>query len=439
MARFDFQSPGAGFTDQITDMLAQRKAEERQRMLDQLTVNADRRAQEVAARQQSEHEEQMRGMGQEREIGLVNALGVGRSRGDDLSTLSPEQRELFSKYGRTTQFPGTQVSTTTEMEGVDGLQTEVAPPTPPRMGYVGTPQEMEDERRRAADASAIARMMESDNPAEREKGALLSRMMSMNDGKIPAEFAAKLMTPGGRVRSYNPDTGKMSDLGEVGAFDQVISQGYRPRDFSQQPLMPLESEDGSQAGYWDPNQRKLVEPPPGWRHRRPGGSQYLPLGVSDGASSDYRQQLEIINPDPETGLIAPGVMSSLRQTAGVMIANSRTSPKVKDIAMRFLNDPSSIASEQMTDTEKTQFKQLMTLIAPDAAVVDVYRRNAIRQPKSQDKPAPAPTRGPTQRFSPSNLQIGSPSSRFMSTQPAPSAELSRLFADFNKPYKPTQY
>jgi hypothetical protein len=407
MARFDFQSPGAGFTDQITDMLAQRKAEERQRMLDQLTVNADRRAQEVALRQQTEHDEQMRGMAQERELGLVNVLGAGLKRGDDLSGLSPEQRELFSKYGRMSQFPGAQVSTTTEMEGVDGAQTEMAPPTPPRMGYAGTAQEIEDERRRQSDASAIAVMMQSENPAEREKGQLLSRLMAMNDGKIPVDFAAKLMTPGGRVRSYSPDTGKMADLGEVGAFDQVISQGFKPRDFSQQPLMPLESEDGSQAGYWDPNQRKLVEPPAGWRHRRPGGGQYIPLGVSDGAARDYREQLEAATPD-ENGLVAPGLMSTIRQTAGTMIANAKVAPKVKDAARRFLIDPSSTVNEQLTEQEKAQFQQLMGMIAPDDNIAKMYLRNAVRQPKpaTENKPAPTPMRGPTQRFSPSNVQVG---------------------------------
>src|SRR5688572_600906 len=81
MGRFDFQSPGAAFTSQIADALAQRKVQERQHMLDQLTMNADARAAEDQefqrqhlARQEAESKARMGQMAQESELTKLSAL-----------------------------------------------------------------------------------------------------------------------------------------------------------------------------------------------------------------------------------------------------------------------------------------------------------------------------------------------------------------------------
>lgn len=416
MARFDFQSPGAAFTGQIAEVLAKRKAEERQSMLDQLTMNADMRAQEAAQRDAAAQKAQLENQAFERNITELGLITRNMRRGDDPTArgVNPELFELGKKYGMFEEMPTPQVSTTTDFVGPEGTVMENGigaapeaantPPPPPRWGFVGNAEERVEAEDVAGDAKLIARLME--NPETRKQGQYLMDLANANRGRIPEGVAEKYLQPDVPFQIFDQATGELRDGGMVSPHAQVATLPRPPRDHRPRNLMPVIDREGN-LGLID-QETIPVDPitgianlPEGYTRASGGsgadGSQ--PLGITNRAYDAYVDELSLVEPD-ETGKVPAGPMLAVRQRAAKIISEARTTPKVRDLAARFIANPSAISEEALTEKEALQFRQLIGVLAADSSIANLYRQNAIQVGKPGDAiksatqtPQPQPAAG----------------------------------------------
>jgi hypothetical protein len=240
MARFDFQSPGAAFTGQIAEQLAERKATERQRMLDQLTMNADSRAAEAAQRQQAESEAQLADMAHRKELQDLDVYRSGLRRGQ--TPTNPQVTSLLDRYGLLEDLPSPQVSTATEFSGADGTQMEgptsgpmeQSAPVPPRRGYVGSLLEQEKDRLRANTRGLIDTLMAK--PETRQDGEFIAKFALANDGIADPGIIAHSMAPGKAGVVFDVERGIFKDAsgktitGNLPSNAHVVTQSRPPRE-----------------------------------------------------------------------------------------------------------------------------------------------------------------------------------------------------------------
>lgn len=427
MARFDFQSPGAAFAGEITDLLAQRKAEERQRMLDQLTVNADTRAQEVASRQGEEHKAQMLAMQQQQaaaaqqmELGKVGALGWGLDADDDLSGMAPEDLALMQKWGRVKNLPTTQVSTdvefsTPEGEALEGGPVEApvpAPPAQPRLGYVGTPEQRERQRLRSQSSNLIAGLMQ--NPKTAETGAFLAQLAQANDGLVPGDVMAQFLAPESPIGVFHEPTGQVTFGGKPASSmpsnAKVFSQGHAPYRAPRQWINGgIDPETGNTV-LVDPN----VVGPDGQPARiqipntapRGANATSTALGIPQGLYEDHRDNMLVLQED-ENGKVATANMRMFRQSANQLIREAKkASPMARELASTYVNDTANYdrlvreaaASGKLDDKTKTDLGALLDVVGT-ADLKDLFLANPVMRktqpPRQRQGPArPATPSGP---------------------------------------------
>ena len=144
MGRFDFSSPSAEAVEGITGILARRKAEERQALLDQLQVNADQRAAQEVQAQNEMRQATMAQMAQNQELQRYGHITANLDYGADASKsgLSPDDIELVGrlggwKYSTPTPSPNGPVT------DASGASDAVASLPAPSRSFVGTPQQRE--------------------------------------------------------------------------------------------------------------------------------------------------------------------------------------------------------------------------------------------------------------------------------------------------------
>lgn len=244
MSRYDFQSGGAAFSDQIAQLLAQRKAEERQRLLDSLTVNADSRAQEAAQREQKDlemrqQESMLRQSGEQQtqELQKLGALEAPLKMGEDPKArgYSPKDIEMLNRWGRLTKLPTPSVSTSESFTDTQGTPAEgsqagpaapaPAPPVEPRYGYVGTREEQEHDRRKMENAQLIGHLMQ--DPKKAEIAQFYKAIYDANDGMIPAE-ALNLLQPNSPLFINDEPSGTVTQHGTLPPNAHIVNRGYQP-------------------------------------------------------------------------------------------------------------------------------------------------------------------------------------------------------------------
>jgi hypothetical protein len=405
MSRFNFQSSGAAFTDEITKALALRKAEERQNMLDQLTVNAEDRAAQEAVRRQKESDSQLATSALAREattLGLYDDA-VFQPGEDVAARIGEEGSQLYKKWGRLAPQPVADVSSSTSFTGPDGdvVQGEQAaptgPPPTPKFGFAGTKEDQERKRKRDMSAQLlISVLQDTKNPNAPMIAQKLEQDMLANDGIVTPAFVEKYLGPDTPIGVFHQETGETTlggkTVSSAPAWSKIFTQSRphvepRPRNF-----MWGVNEDGDGVPIdqdsipVDPN-TGLGKLPPGIKPVRGGSGgndSSQPLGISNSAFNSYIEEFGIAEPD-EAGKIATGPMLAIRQRAAKIISEARTTPKVRDLAMRFIRNPDSIANESLNEKENMQFRQLLGVIAATPDVANLYRQNAIVLPKPKER------------------------------------------------------
>jgi hypothetical protein len=245
MSRYDFQSGGAAFSDQIAQLLAQRKAEERQRLLDSLTVNADSRAQEAAQREQEQlqlekqrADVQMAGEKQRQGFERLGQFTQFMEPGDaPPKGMKPEDIQLGQEFNVFKPIPANPADTFVgpEPEGVKAP----APPEP-QLGYTGTEAQRTKAQAKTNSAALITKLLS--DPQTEELGVAAQNQADLNDGVLSAEFMQTYAGPSKQIYVFDDRTGKMTDMAgrpvdpnHIPSNAQVITRPYPPAKYFADP------------------------------------------------------------------------------------------------------------------------------------------------------------------------------------------------------------
>lgn len=402
MPRFDFTSPGAGFVDQMTKALAERKADERQAMLDNLTKASEARAQQAEERANREaismadyRKQQITESKEQAERAQAGELAQGLSMGDDPTAngMTPEQIQLLVRHGYLTQGAATPVPSVSTSEtftappdtsfvgpqdpdqpSIPATAPEVPPtptPTIPRYGAVGTPQERERGRKKREQGRMLVDMLSSQDPEERQTGALLAKISNANDGEIPKEFL-NYLSPKQRSYTMNAENGKMEyttgpdgkPMMTRGENPQILS--YTPHhetyhDMSPDVLTKLSPQGtlltmDKQGRITDTGVRAGADP------------NEAPLGIPIGMYTDHKNDLAgILVPNPTASDVA-----TYKSSAIDMITSAKgVSSDVRRLARIAVEDPNNFeenrAHFKLSDAEMADLKELLDVAVSPAA------------------------------------------------------------------------
>jgi hypothetical protein len=404
MPRFDFQSPGAAFTDQITKALAERKAEERQHMLDQLTVNAEGRAAEEAKRRQAEHESSLATNALNRDVTTLSAYEAGGIQpGEDIEgRFGADGAKLFSRFGRTRPVPTPNVSSDiTSFAGPEGttVQGEIpqsapaagptAPPRPPKMGYVGTPADQTLQRKRNMSAELLMNLLKDPKPENAMLAQLLERHMLANDGVAPDDFLEKNMPTSVPLGMFDQETGEIT-LGGKPATSAPSNAKFFTR--SRTPVDPTPTPLGVDANgsvvFYDRTTRQprtfegIMKPT-----SRSGGNKNLDaLGIPNAYLDDIDDKEYALGVDPANA--SPEALAGYRGAMGRAFSQAGidASPVVRRLAIEYLSNPQSAEQKasSMLKTEK-DFNDLMTMLnAINPAAKQILIEAAKPKPPEQN-------------------------------------------------------
>lgn len=216
MSKYQFTSPGAAAGEGILQVLAQRRLEARQRMIDEV-ARQDSES-ERAARAQNIINSQTANEGQ-----LLDQAKPGWSMGMDLSGIDPKLLEIARKRGLvsagarpltpqvTTEEAGfglpTAPDSTVDPSEAGPITSGEAPKPESQNYYVGSPEDRARTRRMEQVGKVMAAINGHPGMSETEK--MLSIAQAMEDPNLPGEFYRTLETPQ-NVSIFDQENGGIS-------------------------------------------------------------------------------------------------------------------------------------------------------------------------------------------------------------------------------------
>lgn len=241
MSRFDFQSLGAAYTDAMAQLLAERKAEARQQMLDELARAADERAakqSESTLRLQDQQINASKAAADREELKFYME-GLDPSI-DPATQLPPEIVDRLVKTGRVVQDTNPQPSVQTSEafaapEGSDytidsppaqsGPTSAFAstPATPPKTRYrfIGDKEYRTKQSHKQDVGRVIVSLLTSGDPKKVEAGQQLAIISSLRDGEITSEDINRNLPGNIPFYTVDPDTGIPISRGNVQSNAQI--------------------------------------------------------------------------------------------------------------------------------------------------------------------------------------------------------------------------
>lgn len=346
--QFDFISPGAAFSDQLTQQLVERRAQDRQNLINTLGVRADQRADQEAQQMQQWRNYQMASGKQKDEIERVNELTKNMPIGADPQSLgwSPDDIALGKKYGRFQQI------TAPPIMGSDSASGPIAgTPAQTTLSHVGSPQQQEKLKLQKATQAMLAGVTDADQKAA------LTKMVAANDGVMPQEGFSLLM-PNRPVWEFNQMTNKFGAIpgASLPPNADVVTHGYPPASYFDNRDRPTgdyafgqfvngkftPSDDNDPKGQYfqvfssGKTGHTFIDPTP----IRPRGAvvndlkPVQPIKFNEGASNTfntYRSAFEN-NPNSVNGML-------MRNGALGIVRSSSAPDKIKNVAIAMINNP----------------------------------------------------------------------------------------------------
>jgi hypothetical protein len=402
MGRFDFASPGAEAVEGITKVLARRKAEERQNLLDSLTVKADERAAAEAVAQQQVREAQLRQMDLQNQVTreqqdrlkyeqIANNLDLGTEASK--ANLKPADVDLIGKYGgwSVKAAPPANTSGVTDAASASDV---VANTQGPSMVFVGTRDQRERQRRLDESGKIIARMATNPKTAKWADAAAMSA--ANNDGKISDEILA-MLGPDVDVSIFDEPSGRFKSGGTISRGAQVVTRGWSPN-----------YNTGANRREWIPhgvNSDGYVVFVNGNGQTKVGDVQIAnprgaaSLGISQPAIDSHMATLGGLQ-EVGTGFLGYGEakipeanLIMFRQSANNLIQQAKTTAKVKQLAGVFVKDINEFQkalaqTANLTPDEGGQLKVLTDAIA-SPELQEVLKRYGFKAPAAKATPTPA--------------------------------------------------
>ena len=382
--RFDFTSPGAAFTSQITQLLAERKAEERQNLLDTIAQRADDRAERESQAQNEWRQAEAASRKQRDEIDRLGALTSGLRMGDDPSTLGykPEDIELMQRYGKA------RTATTIPDAPTYGEDQQLAPAPAPQthMSFVGTTQEQERAQRKQSLLNAASAMMHSTDKTQQQRGTMLAQMVDASNGDVPDNLIAQLMAPDVPLMKWNEQTGQISNTGQfVPSNAQILTQPdfsgrYTSMNRPDKNPMSLGAQ-GTTHYFMDPETHKVFTVEGGVSGGGASANQSL-LGVPQDAWNDLQDTAAFLAPD-QYGAVKPDAMFEWRLRANRVLGSTNKqalSPKVRRMAQDFINDPNLLRNykgAQLTPEEDMQWRTIYNGFGGQQ-MAEILKRNPLK-------------------------------------------------------------
>lgn len=429
--RFDFDSPGAAFVDTMAKVLAERKAEERQNMLDKLTQQAEERANRAETRAADQarldeayrtHQVKLQDEAATRET-VRDTLPLLDPRIDPKKQLSPERFKLMKDAGwimeDDTPVPG--VSTSEEFSapqgaeyqmegkdpepwlgGFDAPQGGPATPTPtpaapaaakdPRYRFIGD-QAFRLEQRRKADAGRIiAGFMSSGDPAQVAKGQRIAEITALNNGIIPESLYDDIFPGSAPYYTVNPDTGTTTKRGDLPSNAKI---SVLPQDRAA-------GRDYVSTNRVDTNGHLIMMDSHGNTKTSPdvvGDTTQSPVGIPQNTIDALSDVQGILMENPDN----PKAINQYIIAADLAIQSAKIgTKKVKQWASSYLLNPKRATEELIaggfTEAEKDQADQLLGAIGA-RRFTSSLSRNVARPGETKQQ---APERKPGERPTPVN-------------------------------------
>ena len=406
MPRFDFQSPGAAFVDTLTRVMAERKAEERQQMLDRLTQAAEERANRESADRKAYQDAQIGNMKHGQGLEDARAARDAESHGLQAdasrinltaptldpttpftgSSIDPKAMDALKRYGHVTEAaPAAEAQ-----EAPDDLPG--IPARPAMFRYRGDAKYRDEQRLKQERLAAVRGIMNDPRIVERlgpEAGSMLTSMVE--SGADPTPLISQLTShvlPGQEVVTYDQGTGKWGK-------GPVIKPGQSIVERSRAPLGPQRSNEESIVGATadgTPMVRgfdgKIVE-----RKDLPKlfnkDQTDDPLGVPTALYDRLREAAlylapgtnwlgaEVPPPADDIDKFRAAAVSVLQEARGI-------SPRVRALILDYIENPELGATryvqemDALSPAEKQQYKRLRETLVP-AGRVDYLKPKAPEQ------------------------------------------------------------
>jgi len=402
MGRYNFISPGAAAGDSIVDVLTARRAEERQRLLDEIAsknAEVNRRATESNIKLQGER-------GEREQLDFADDTW---QQGDDLSNIDPVILEIARRTGRLGPAPQGPVPSTSakvsgEAEPMDDAGELLGPPQtmalprdpnvevvePPAMP---TPPSHQNYYRGSADDQKRTRVNKNTqafldqlkaNPDMSEIERILgANTVQENEGVLPAGFWNALQERE-QFHSYDPETNKLTPQVDAEGKpvraprgrDPIIMRSREPRELRDtgQYLGPVMGPDGQPV----PGKIMMIQNGRPAIVDLPGGAASIGAKPT-AASQSKKDQVPVPLMNAFTNSLGRGPggvrqpVEKQLQAAQAIISNYPTHPDVRETISDILraSEP-GVTFEQLRDAYKsdfpadqyTEFLDLLSLVAP---------------------------------------------------------------------------
>lgn len=348
--QFDFTSPGAAFSDSLSNTLLERKALERQNLLDTLSMKAEQRAENEAQEMAKYRDFEIKSGQQRNEIEQLGAMTSHLQPGDDPEALgfSPEQIKLGQKYGvwQSKQVPDSSAQVQT---GPDGQPMPV--PNKTVYSYIGTPQQRELTQMRQQTAAAIAAMPDGPDKINAQKIA------AVNNGIMPEQMQGQFFGGGKKLFRYNYEKDRLEDWsghpvdlsangGELPTNAEVLTRGWRPQvPHYRMPIQVGVDKDNHPVMY-DPDTRETTVVGNAfstYRDNQPGaGGGGRSAVQSYGVGLPTWDRFSVASNQLDSSPDDAGALNEWRRSAREVIGSAKISPYVRDRLHQFINNPAAI-------------------------------------------------------------------------------------------------
>lgn len=385
--QFDFVSPGAAFADALTQQLAQRKADQRQQLIDTITANAERRSQQEAENMNAYRQSEMRIAQQQAEDAKVNNITRNMTRGQDLSHLDPDTLSQLQSRGMVMQ-PQTPLASAPITAAGQGQMS--APQAPPPQ-YIGSAEEQMASREGDKDNALISRLISSGNPDDKMKADYLASNQDAY-GRVAPEIKAQVLAPAKPFMYFDVPHHKIVNTGTSIPFNaDVATIGYPPSSYTDERPHVIGFTQDNFPVTMDKLGRQTVNGKPysgtvftaSEKNAELRGAKPINIKFGSKQLTDHAAAIGLLDKTP-----TPQNAKTAQQSAIDLIASSNAPEKVKSLARLWVTDPAKALQVQSglhegdwTQDEKDAFTNLREQSWPS---------DAAKAFKNANTPQPSP-------------------------------------------------
>lgn len=359
MPRFEFTSPGAAFASEMAKVLAERKAQERQQLLDSLTMNADARAQQQLELEKQRTDAEIASRVQRDEIERIGAYGQYHDPGDVVQDTGIQG--LLKKYGagEEQQPPVPPPAATSSIVSENGAPVPkdpgftseaAAPPPPPPSQFVFRGDEKGRERLRKKQGwqDLIASYKASKDPKDQETAEFLTRVGEASDWQADPKEVMDQIAPNVPIYIFDEPSGKfldpsgkIVDATTIPANAKIVQRSHFPSSFYTEKNPIYVGDDPDNPGnslFMDPRTHETFSA------RGQRGSSTQALGIPMGVLNNVQAAIANLGYDPKN--VNLQALTDFRNIVSSAVTSARLhNPMSRQMIVSYLNNPGQTSME----------------------------------------------------------------------------------------------